>query len=577
MRTNVAASESDARNSPPPQLARFIAVSGSRQVRASHAPLVRTRVNEILAEQRALQPNASLVVLSTLADGAERIVVEAVLAAGGELIVCLPLPKDEYERTFASDESRHEFAALLKRAKCSLQLPLPKGVGIESRGEPHVAARQSSAIAEFLATHCHILIAVCDDADADGNNGAPQVLGYRLEGIPPCSLRLASALDRIGMGVVYQITMLCTDTSGPSQVALTRRFPGSVEGCLARQQAYERAAAWCAGFSADAARLWPALARPRRDARDALLSLEIAATPSCAVLSDLYYVADSLALHSQRLARRTRNGIMLLALAAALCLQLQTRIESHHRALAMGYLASLGVAWGWYGLSQKRRYETKALEYRAFAEGLRVQAFWELMGVRQPVADYYLHSQQDDLEWIRDALRSAYVEALTSRPGDPLADDVPDTARLTLAQQHWIGPQLEYHRRAAALNRRIDARLKLATQGLLAASLLLAALHVFITSNAGIMSALAMAPALAALVQVYRRSGAYQELSKHYELMARRFQQAERALNALAAAKSTRDPREILFSVGVEAFRENGDWFILRRDRPLKALLPKLR
>jgi protein-S-isoprenylcysteine O-methyltransferase Ste14 len=54
------------------------------------------------------------------------------------------------------------------------------------------------------------------------------------------------------------------------------------------------------------------------------------------------------------------------------------------------YLGMLLSAFAWYLWAKRRDYQNKYLDYRALAEGLRVQLFWWLSGLKEAVADHYL-------------------------------------------------------------------------------------------------------------------------------------------------------------------------------------------
>jgi hypothetical protein len=51
------------------------------------------------------------------------------------------------------------------------------------------------------------------------------------------------------------------------------------------------------------------------------------------------------------------------------------------------------------GLSDKYQ------DYRALAEGMRVQFYWRLAGLKLSVADHYLRKQRSELDWICSAIR----------------------------------------------------------------------------------------------------------------------------------------------------------------------------
>ena len=51
--------------------------------------------------------------------------------------------------------------------------------------------------------------------------------------------------------------------------------------------------------------------------------------------------------------------------------------------------------------------QEKGQDYRALAEGLRVQMFWCLAGLGQSVPANYLQRQRSELDWVRAAIREA--------------------------------------------------------------------------------------------------------------------------------------------------------------------------
>ena len=83
-----------------------------------------------------------LAMVSSLAEGSDRIAAEAALANGLPLDVVLPCARDVYEQTFTDDSSRAEFETLLDKARARLILPLPGEPGadreVQQIGRAHV-------------------------------------------------------------------------------------------------------------------------------------------------------------------------------------------------------------------------------------------------------------------------------------------------------------------------------------------------------------------------------------------------------------------------------------------------------
>jgi molybdopterin-guanine dinucleotide biosynthesis protein A len=121
----------------------------------------------IAAAARATEGStATLVIVSSLAEGADRIVAEAGLAAGFGLQVVLPFPRAEYARDFATPQSRATFAALLARAASVVELD---GVAEER-------SRAYEAAGLFMLANIDALIAVWDGEEAAGRGGTGQIV-----------------------------------------------------------------------------------------------------------------------------------------------------------------------------------------------------------------------------------------------------------------------------------------------------------------------------------------------------------------------------------------------------------------
>ena len=106
-------------------------------------------------------PGHPLTVLSSLAEGADRLVAKEVLAAPGALLVAvLPVARTDYLTDFTSAASRDEFLELIGRAHQIVELP-PQA----SRD----ASYQSAG--NYVVNHCDVLMTVWDGRDAQGKGG----------------------------------------------------------------------------------------------------------------------------------------------------------------------------------------------------------------------------------------------------------------------------------------------------------------------------------------------------------------------------------------------------------------------
>ena len=109
-------------------------------------------------------------VVSCLAEGADRLVVQRALALGvSTLVAVLPLPADDYVDDFVSPDSKHEFRSLLARADRVI-MSGPTG----TRTEAYAAAGYA------LVNASRILLAVWDGEQARGRGGTGTVTVERL-------------------------------------------------------------------------------------------------------------------------------------------------------------------------------------------------------------------------------------------------------------------------------------------------------------------------------------------------------------------------------------------------------------
>jgi hypothetical protein len=118
-----------------------------------------------------------LVVLSALAEGADRIVADAGLAAGAVLDVVLPTTQASYEADFQTQRSKTQFRGLLSRARSVFQLDTPDGELKEKRGY--------QAAGLTMLAHADLLIAVWDEGEAAGIGGTAEIVERAfVEGAP---------------------------------------------------------------------------------------------------------------------------------------------------------------------------------------------------------------------------------------------------------------------------------------------------------------------------------------------------------------------------------------------------------
>jgi hypothetical protein len=152
-------------------------------------------IERTLRHVAGLHPDAEFTILSSLAEGADRMVARAGLdVLGARLHVPLPLPYELYVEDFgampslARHASTEEFHALLGRAERYVEMPLEFGtVATLSHDHPDsraARARQYALAGAFVVQRSHELVAVWDGAVEEGEGGTAQVVAWRQRGVP---------------------------------------------------------------------------------------------------------------------------------------------------------------------------------------------------------------------------------------------------------------------------------------------------------------------------------------------------------------------------------------------------------
>jgi len=222
-------------------------------------------------------------------------------------------------------------------------------------------------------------------------------------------------------------------------------------------------------------------------------------------------------------------------------------------------------------------YQNKHLDYRAFAEGLRVQLFWNIIKLKEDVSEHYLRKQQSELDWIRYAIRSCSIPMGESNESDDKKSDNENKYAFRLAEEHWVENQRIYflnatQREKIGLSRR-ELVSKIFYWGGLGIAILMLIIEIYLHEMEFFHHLLVVIIgtflAIAAAVQGHSEKMAFAEQQKQYMLMRDLFTYASQYLAAATENQDFVKARDIIMDLGEEALTENGDWVLLHRARPI--------
>ena len=106
---------------------------------------------------------------------------------------------------------------------------------------------------------------------------------------------------------------------------------------------------------------------------------------------------------------------------------------------------------------KRLKWQSHFEDYRALAEGMRVQLYWAIAAVPAAVSDHYLRKQYGELGWIQFALRGPALW------GAALANTLGQPRRMTVLRG-WITHQALYFRDKTPLFAEAEERGAIATR-----------------------------------------------------------------------------------------------------------------
>lgn len=559
-----------------------VGVTGHRDLLPGEVPELRRRTREFLAGLRAQHPDLPLVVMSPLAEGADRMVAEEARALGIPLVVPLPFPAELYEQDFRAPGSVRQFRELCADAEV-VELPLLPGDTPESiadygpRRDAHYAR-----LGIYLCAHCHILLAVWDGKPSDKLGGTAQVVRFHhWDEMPGFVERRDSSLQILAedeSDLVYHLVCsrdrpggrpaeglapfecwwYTTDENAPRSKAM----PDEYEGIFARTAEFNRHVHhFRARIRAGGWPLLPADSPP-------------AVAAVAAPVNTMFIAADWLAIHFQSRVTLALRALYILAALMGLAFIAYADLPGFDL-MVYFFLAFFGAGVLIYRIAERGGWHRKYLDYRALAEGLRVQCYWIAAGVTAGrttkfAHDNFLQKQDVELGWIRNVMR------YTGRLGDIAS---PTREGLDFARREWVGEphpgggQLAYYERKAlertSLSRRTAAIGRFCLWAGMSVAVLLA-LFGRLMPHSGqdlLIVLMGVLPLVAAIREAYAQKRAEKELVKQYLFMARIFRNARRQLKS---AESDAMRRQILKALGDAALEEHAQWLLMHRERPLE-------
>jgi SMODS and SLOG-associating 2TM effector domain 3 len=510
-----------------------IGVTGHRNLAPDH-PGLATEISKAVeyiiqklavSAERVTPDDIALTVVSSLAEGADRIVACEILnGAGAQLEVVLPLQEDDYCHDFKSPESVDQFNLLLGK-KVSMDIVRTA----RSRMEAYELAGRA------VVDRSDVMIVVWDGKPARGRGGTADIYAYAKHWQRPILL----------IGIDNDSARLDTDQL-PREAEGTMPLPADSMRHLDR---YNRQR------FPDAAVGPPPLIDPT-----ILRAWPEPASPLIEYVSRYFTHADELAKRFQKRWLRAVRSLYILAPLAVLVVAAQLIFAPGHARYAwfeFGILVGVTVL---LIVTREARWHARWISARYLAEQIRSLMFLGLTGIitleRSAVsADRLIVSEAG---WTERAANEIWF----ARPRfEPPADL---SLLIDVLYEEWIKKQQRYHNAISDAYRKRSSWFQAASIGLFSLSAAAALLH---SVGAGSGSArlfrwwdfLAIAvPAAAGALSGYAAQRDYirhAERSKHFASTL------ERALDQLLSARSLSEIQQAALNFSRSMRGEATDWY----------------
>lgn len=566
-----------------------VGITGHRDICPEDVESLEQGIKDVLSKLQKDYPHTPLTLLSPLAEGADRLAARVALQCGARLIVPLPMPREDYLQDFESEQSREEFTELLEQADLHFELHLVHGTSENTiKSATPDRSHQYAHVGAYIVRHCQVLIALWDGIESTAEGGTAEIVKFMTEGIPNRYDITESPLDPKKTGPVYHIATprQCHTGFSGEKYKLEVIYPGGYSSRAAAEAAFDQSRRHIDNYNRETVMLSADKKDDLERSRSYVLPAEIAdklPQPQQEMLQN-YAVADILAQYFQADTMRTLRWLFGLAFVSLVWFVLYGERRANLWLLALAMLSPMPM----YLINRRAKkgdYHSKHLDYRALAEGLRIQIFWHIAGLREPVAKHYLRKQRSELDWIRDAI-STWNIPMESVHGKP---------EFELVQKHWVDDQRNYFRKAYTRNQeKVEVydqwvRNLFAITGALTVLLVIwvlafnwlthllaqdtgaATAHYLVELFRDILMVLIVVfPGAAATLDGFSEKMAFEEQAKQYQRMRDLFEVAAIQLTQSLQEGSHDQAHRVIQELGEEALAENGDWVLIHRERDVE-------
>jgi hypothetical protein len=617
----------------------ILGVTGHIDLIPEETPVLIEKTREVLKSLQRVLPQSPIAVLTALADGADQLAAQEAVKLGFPIIALIPMPYAEYRKTIRNQEV---FNALWTQTSLRLELPLGEFSAADTNSQEERDKQQYAMLGAVLTRYCHLLLAYWDSSDPwekrddssrhAGLGGTAHVIHMMQTGRMSKDIQkipFYGWLDRKSLTGYQGRPVIHATCNRVRTGKVSTNDPGTLRVFMPGHEAPQGPSTLAEVeklFSVQ--QEWRDLDLANRDISSSKLApadldkcagylmsdSQVQTLPNdgkgATALRGLFATCDAMALINQSKILKSQIAMVIALPLGVFMFELYTHIFPHSVPALAGYALVLLVSLSFYiSVVAKQRWQNKYQDFRALAEALRVQLYWAVGGIADPVIDRYLNNHSGALRWLRSALRGASLHALalvlvSNRPDRELVRSgwVVDQKRYFIADTnstaHVLPEQSQSsagkigHTLRAALSR-VPAKppggkaefhelcyLAFKSRATVAYSLvILATLGLFVPELMHLLHddpalkywavSIAVLSAIAAALTIFAEQRAFEDHAHEYARMGQLFALAERKLNEAGTDEKF---QSIMRELGEEALAENASWLLLHRKRPIEVI-----
>lgn len=554
---------------------------------------------------------APIVVFSCLAEGADFLIAEELIKVRDadkssplRLAAVLPYEKGEFEASFEFSNSQRTFRDLYARADIRMEMPnQPKNQAMTNE---EWIENQHRNLARYFAENSAILLALWDGKETTARGGTFDIVNLKINGIHSANeltedMDSGNILPNQPIGTIFQIqtarrgetveqgTFFVYGIDKADGRKITQE-PQSVRQFLNKKTVWasigqlaevnwnirKHIAAQKENREKSAGYLCIKKEKNKDTHEEKIFKLfpnEDPASESVQFLLNTYTACDTLAQIFQKIYWRYVHvytfflAMMLGTVAFAFYGYVWNEYGNIGRILSIASFAVLFCIHFLYPKSNILYHR-----FRAIAEGLRVQIFWQISGISRSVMNEYWNHQVASLDSLRLALKAASL---------PLESETGTPDRLKRTDTFWVQDQRNFFQNKIEDNAsKIKTWSWLYTGIMTIAILWLSGRHFAAWSkeNAGygltiFFLVCAMSGVWLSVLLLRRRCFGFFRLKERYEKIVPIFSQAHSTLKKLQeVSKEQKEAsgssanielqKKVLQVLGTHAVTENADWYL---------------